>query len=602
MKKIFYLGVVVLLLNLFLVGCIKDRSGNDSIVKQSGLVKVSSFAELTLLLNEKAKTKHYDRVYTVLTQTTKDLAPTAEYSKTPEYSTTNVQIQGVDEPDIVKSDGNYLYIISKSNLYIIRAHPSRDIRLVSNTILNNSPIQIFVNRDKLLVFSSRYNENVEPLSKCVLAQNDYVRCIFPYNQQTIASLYDISDRGMPKLIKEFEFEGQYFNARMIDNYVYIIITKPVYFSDKIPRIIPFGKLPEIYYFNETEYINTFAQVSVIDIENASEESKIFLLESPENIFVSQNNLYLTNTPEYDKTEIAKIEIKDGKITPRATGKVPGRVLNQFSMDEYNGYFRIATTTGSWDDETNNVYVLDAGMKIIGKLEGLAQKERIYSARFMNEKLYLVTFKKVDPLFVIDLKNPKEPKVLGKLKIPGYSDYLHPYDEHHLIGIGKETVEAKEGDFAWYQGIKISLFDVSDVEKPKEIAKYEIGDRGTDSEALRDHKAFLFDKKRGILVLPILLAEIDREQRPNASPSEHGDYVWQGAYVFNISEKGINLRGRVTHLKDDEELKKSGYYFGSQYSIKRSGYIENVLYTISDSIVKFNSLEDLEKLEGIVELD
>ncbi|NIP67558.1 hypothetical protein GWM83_02345, partial [Candidatus Bathyarchaeota archaeon] len=114
---------------------------------------------------------------------------------------------------------------------------------------------------------------------------------------------------------------------------------------------------------------------------------------------------------------------------------------------------------------------------MGRLEDLAPGEKIYSARFMGDRGYLVTFRKVDPLFVLDLSQPTNPKVLGKLKIPGYSDYLHPYDENHIIGVGKETVAAEQGDFAWYQGVKISLFDVTDVEDPREIDKYEIGDRG-----------------------------------------------------------------------------------------------------------------------------
>ncbi len=219
---------------------------------------------------------------------------------------------------------------------------------------------------------------------------------------------------------------------------------------------------------------------------------------------------------------------------------------------------------------------------------------------MGERCYLVTFRKVDPLFVIDLEDPRNPRVLGQLKITGYSDYLHPYDENHIIGIGKETEAADEGDFAWYQGVKISLFDVSDVENPKEIDKYEIGDRGTDSPILRDHKALLFDKSKNLLVIPVLVAEIDEEKYPGeVRPNTHGDYVWQGAYVFDISlDEGLVLKGRITHLEDDNDLMKSGYYFSSPYSVKRSLYIDNVLYTISDKKIKMNSLENLEEINEV----
>ena len=320
------------------------------------------------------------------------------------------------------------------------------------------------------------------------------------------------------------------------------------------------------------------------------------------IHLSKGQLEKEFEKNREQTVINKIAIYDGKIVPKASGTVPGTVLNQFSMDEYDGNFRIATTSRSsgWfgGKSKNNVYVLDGDLEIIGKLEDLAPGESIYSARFMGERCYLVTFRKIDPLFVIDLSDPTNPEVLGKLKIPGYSDYLHPYDENHLIGIGKETVESKTGDFSWYQGVKISLFDVSDVEKPKEIAKYEIGDRGTDSYALRDHKAFLFSRSRDLLVIPVLLAEIDEVKYPGGvSPSQHGDYVWQGAYVFELTaEDGFELKGRVTHADSEQFIKSGWYYRESATSVKRSLYMDDVLYTISESKIKMN------KLRGLMEIN
>jgi uncharacterized secreted protein with C-terminal beta-propeller domain len=212
----------------------------------------------------------------------------------------------------------------------------------------------------------------------------------------------------------------------------------------------------------------------------------------------------------------------------------------------------------------------------------------------------VTFKKTDPLFVINLKDPENPQVLGQLKIPGYSDYLHPYDETHLIGVGKETVEAETGDFAWYQGVKVSLFDVNDVSHPKEISKIEIGDRGTDTPVLQDPKAFLFSKSKNLLVLPILLAEIDEEKYPlGVPPSVQGDFVWQGAYILNITlGEGIKYRGGITHIENITELMKIGYYYSSPYSVKRALYIDNVLYTISDRMIVLTSLDELKEIGSI----
>jgi uncharacterized secreted protein with C-terminal beta-propeller domain len=296
------------------------------------------------------------------------------------------------------------------------------------------------------------------------------------------------------------------------------------------------------------------------------------------------------------------------IKPVAEGMVPGWVLNQFSMDESDGYFRATTTTGrlwwGWRrgttaDQSSAVYILDQNMKTVGKLEGLAPKEDIYSARFMGDRCYIVTFKKIDPLFVIDLTNPTSPTILGKLKIPGYSNYLHPYDENHVIGLGKNTIEAEEGDFAWYQGIKISLFDVTDVSNPKEEAMIEVGDRGTDSPALSDHRAFLLSRDRSLLVIPILEAKINPDQYAGSPPANaHGDFVYQGAYVFDVSLRGIVLRGRITHLQDDALL-KSGYWFDSEYSVERSLYIGDNLYTISGRMVKINSLTDLKEVNMIL---
>jgi inhibitor of cysteine peptidase len=210
---------------------------------------------------------------------------------------------------------------------------------------------------------------------------------------------------------------------------------------------------------------------------------------------------------------------------------------------------------------------------------------------MGDKCYLVTFRKTDPFFVIELGEPYDPKVLGELKTSGYSDYLHLYDQNHVIGVGKETVPAEQGDFSWYQGVKISLFDVADLSQPKEMAKYEIGDRGTDSPVLRDHKAFLFDKEKSLLVLPVSVAERENPNDPLYTP---GKTVWQGAYVFTVSlslEEKLELKGTITHIKN-------GDVHDSEYYVTRALYIEDVLYTISNSKIKMNSLFDLSEINEL----
>ena len=521
-----------------------------------------------------------------------------------EYSGTNVQVAGVDEADVVKTDGEYIYYVKGPQVIIIKAYPADEAGIVARINFDSYVSDIYVSGDRLVAFTSAgyyygyyYYEDIEEGHS---------------GPETTVTVYDISDRANPSKLRDFGMDGSYFNSRLIGDYLYFITTTPAQVYDE-ELILPGFRENDTWTTIEAEQIwcpnntrgwmqyHTIASLDIVDPESQL-TTETFLLDSSSTIYVSLGNLYLTCQGWSSDTTITKIGIEDGAITFKANGTVPGYILNQFSMDEHNGYFRVATTVQGWrnGEVGNNVYVMDEDLEIVGSLEGLAPGERIYSARFMGGRCYLVTFKKVDPLFTIDLSDPENPTVLGKLKIPGYSDYLHPYDENTLIGIGKETVEAEEGDFAWYQGVKISLFDVSDVENPRELAKYEIGDRGTDSPALYDHHAFLFSKARNLLVIPVLEATIDEDDFAGPVPDNfYGEYTYQGAYVFDISLEGIELRGRVTHLGDDNiDLLKSGYWFDSEYEVERSIYIEENLYTMSQGMIKINNLDTLTELAAI----
>jgi len=538
-------------------------------------------------------------------------AKSEDSSMLPQYSTTNVQVAGVDEADIVKTDGTYIYVISNQSIVILKAYPPENIEILSRIRSNGGIRGIFINDDKLAMFedTSYYNEY-----RTMIEPGFY----YPYTQKTTIKVYDIGDRANPTLTRNISVEGSYLNSRMIGNYVYVLANQPIYITENevtVPTITypdRTEEIPatEIYYSNVTDSFSNYLNVFAVNILNDQQEPthKTFLLGWASTMYVSPGNIYVTYSSyqnQGEATKIHRIRIDEGEIDYQASGEVPGYVLNQFSMDEHNGYFRIATTEGQvWargeSASRNNVYILDMELDTVGALEDLAPGETIYSARFMGNRCYLVTFKKIDPLFVIDLSNPTSPQVLGQLKITGYSDYLHPYDETHIIGIGKETIEGEGGNFAWYQGIKISLFDVSDVSTPREVAKYEIGDRGTDSPILRDHKAFLFDREKNLLVIPVTVAEIDPSKYPGELPPwAYGDFVWDGAYVFNISlEQGLELKGTITHLSDNSDLLKSGYYYQSPYSIQRSLYIDNVLYTVSEMKIEMNSLTDLSPIGEI----
>ena len=603
-----------------------------------------------------------------------------------DFSKTNVQVEGVDEADLVKNDGKYIYTLTQNKLVIVDAYPAEDAKTLSETKINGTPRNIFVNKDRLVVFSDDNGE--------VYALSPYDFVPRPrYTQRTHAFVYDISNKKNPKLVKDYNLNGYYLQSRMIDNYVYFIVQEYVYYYNDfvdLPAVMESSKTilrPEIYYFDNPEYNYNFNTVASFDVfgSNDNVNAKSFMMGYANTIYVSQNNIYITyqkNLPydyyeshnedrffdvvvpllpsdarnkieeikkvfdvkefknkgdyqhalwneiskvieemynrmdknekekliqkiekevedyeaklaaERAKTVIQKIKISNGKIDYATRGEVPGYLLNQFSLDEKDDNLRVATTTEIWAREHvmyNNVFVLDSRLEAIGKLEAVAPDEKIYSTRFLGDRLYMVTFKRVDPLFVIDLSNPKNPEVLGKLKIPGFSDYLHPYDENHIIGIGKET-DSNEWGGTSIKGVKLALFDVSDVKNPKQLDKYEIGEAGTDSEALRDHKAFLFDLKKNLLVIPI--TEVKGKLEYDAKLGYYRQKYWQGAYVFNVDLKGFTLKGKITHNEGDEQ--QNYYWYGSPNAVRRSLFMDDVLYTVSGIKIKANDLNNIDK--------
>jgi inhibitor of cysteine peptidase len=568
------------------------------------LLRFSSYEELVTFVN---KTSSYPWMYNQEGVFSFGQRSDLTQAAMPSYSTTNIQVAGVDEADIVKSDGEHFYVVSNRTVFIVKAFPLEEAGIVSKIELNETPLGIYINvdNDKLVIFSS----------------NDQSFYRYYYWEAYTASktsikVYNVHDKSSPTLTRNVTLDGSYFSSRMIGNYVYAVANEPALLDNNtinLPVIYSneqTGSVPatHIYYSNVTDYGYSFSTVIAVNVQNDVEQPthETFLIGAATNMFVSLNNIYLAIPGQQDafgidRTLIYRIRIEGGDVESQASGAVPGRVLNQFSMDEYDGNFRIATTTGSlWSgDSRNHVYVLNVSLAIVGRLEGLARGEQIYSARFVGKKFYLVTFKKVDPLFVIDLQDPKNPRVLGELKITGYSDYLHPYDENHVIGIGKEAVAAEWEGFSWYQGVKMSFFDVSNPLDPQEIDNDEIGDRGTDSPVLRDHKAFLFNKEKQLLVIPVLVAKIDASKYPSGVPTNaYGDYVWQGAYVYSITLQGLELRGNITHIENGIGL-QSNYYYYSPFSVKRALYVDSVLYTISDRKIVMNSLESLENLGEIL---
>ncbi|MBD3164661.1 copper amine oxidase [Candidatus Woesearchaeota archaeon] len=667
----------------------KAESPSESAAQQ--LKKFSSADEIKEYINANSQQSSYYGSFVTrgfAVTGTADMAmeesavPMAKSSGAAEFSQTNVQVKGVDEADFVKNDDKYIYTLSQDKLLIVDVYPAEDAEILSETEIEGIPRNMFVNDDRLVIFSVVDDEAF------VIPEYDFV----PrkrYAPRTHAFVYDISDRKEPILVNDFNVNGQYYQARMIGDYIYFIAKDNVYYQNNyidLPVIREGAEklvIPDVYYFDNPETNFVFHTIAAFSINKDEINAKSFLMGYSNNLMVSKDNIYISyqkNVPwrhheqdnkerfyevivpllpgkvrdeieavkssglsgyekweqvssiledmynnmdegdkedlveeieeaveEYElkkeierrKTIIHKIAIDGGDIDYIAKGEVEGYLLNQFSMDEFESNLRVATTTEIWarreSRQYNNVYVLDGGMEVIGELEEIAPDESIYSTRFIGERLYMVTFKRIDPFFVIDLSRPEEPEILGQLKIPGFSDYLHSYDENHIIGIGKETADNQWGGTS-IKGVKVALFDVSDVSNPEMIDKYEIGDSGTDSEALREHKALLFDRGKNILVLPIRKVKGDRYRDPR-----YGYYrqkVWQGAYVLGLTpEDGIELKGMVSHYEDDEDYR---YYWGSPYAVRRSLYMDDVLYTISAKKILANSLEDLD--DELAEID
>ena len=595
-----------------------------------------------------------------------------------EYSTTNVQVTNVDEPDYLKNDSKYVYIVSQNTLSIIDAYPAEDAKLILKIALDieSQHIQnMFLNEDRLVIFyNGQSDEEIIPLFDFVPRRS--------YSSITHALIVDVSDKENPIILKDYSIDGHFRDARMIGDYAYFVTNSnidhqyprlPVIMEDSV-RIMT----PEAFYFDNVEQFSNFNTLTAIDIFGDTINSETFLMGYTGSFYVSEDNFYLTyqqNMPfgfyensskdrffdvvvpllpkdiqdeiksiqkdsslnsseqwakiselmqnaynemdknekeklfekikdalnEYDrkiqedtrKTIIHKISIDEDKIEYVAKGIVPGRLLNQFSMDERGDRFRVATTSEIYTQyegtiRSNAVYVLDEQLEIVGELEEIAPDESIFSTRFMGDRLYMVTFQQIDPFFVIDLSSDT-PKILGELKIPGFSNYLHPYDEEHVIGVGRDTKEMDNGRVQQL-GIKIALFNVADVNNPKVADDVVIGDSSTHSEALHNHKAFFFDKSRGVLSMPIS-GDIESLESSSSKMFAPEYNRWSGFYVFDLDrEEGFDLKGTVTHSDD------SSRYYGMNFA--RTFYIDDVLYTASNDYLKMNSFDELDVINSI----
>lgn len=602
-----------------------------------------------------------------------DLALSVQDSAGGSVSNTNIQVEGVDEGDIVKTDGNYIYSINeysyidnvdgvdfyKNNMTIniISTLRMGEIKKQSSINAVGRPIEMYIQDKSLVVITQLDPQYLDLETNEILTEDEYYKKSeefyeshenaeeeiyklfnnrYQFQNRTAAIIYDITDATNPKLVREFAQEGYYSSSRLVDNDLYLVTTKndyPIVYDKeediKPENIVPYttdsidgGDKNTIKSKNISIIDNpnsySFIVISGLNITSNEEATTKACLGGSNIIYSSLNSIYVTS-PKYSNepgannratmdmtlplnsdTNIVKFTLEDGKPSYKAAGLIPGRILNQYSMDEYNGYFRIATTEGNpWGDSSeniskNNIYILDDNLNIVGKIEDLAPGERIYSVRFMGEKGYVVTFKQVDPLFALDLSNPQDPKVTGELKIPGFSSYLHPYSENLLIGIGYDTenkivdgVEVVE-----QKGLKLSLFDVTNPLEPKEIQSFILGTQGTYSEVLNNPKALLFSKEKDILAFPVSLFE----------DTETSEESYIGYYIFSVDEaSGFSLKGRVTHYEkpiNNNYTDEKDHLDNLGFDVNRGIYVDDVLYTISGKLLQANSLNDFSLISKV----
>lgn len=544
-------------------------------------------------------------------------------SNTKDYSTTNIQVENVDEADIVKTDGDYIYSISEDNVIITDVKDPKQPKVVATIQSEDDdiPEDIILYKDKLVVISTKGNQTQ--------------RYYYNNRMNTVVKIYNITSREKPVLTKSYEMYEPYYTSRCIDNVLYVISSGNLrkeddkivvgYNEDNMEKEMSIDKIKYLKDVKTTKQ----TLISTVDLNNETADIKLdSYLMNISNAYVSENAIYLLNQKynndskipikllfgfkgvfgledyyEMDSesgyyTEIYKFDIKEN-VEYKANTKVKGKTINQYSLDEKDNHLRIAL----YDNDGSRVAIFDEDLKQIGISDNVAKGEKMYSSRFIGDKVYFVTYKTIDPLFVMDLSNEAKPKVLGKLKIPGYSTYLHPYDENHIIGIGMETKEIINRNSngkvisttAKVVGMKMALFDVSNVNSPVQISSVVIGDSRITSAILTNPKALLFSKEKSLIAIPVnnysqdfeVTSSNNYETMINNYTKYSKPYNAEGYFVYNINvQDGFKLKGVITHEKTN-----ATYYY-SNSKLLRGLYIDNNLYTVSETMIKVNELDSL----------
>lgn len=506
-----------------------------------------------------------------------------ELKEETDYSDTNIQTQGIDEGDIIKTDGNYIYVIKdKAKIAVLKADGENTAKVseidVEGAILEKyqgkaagntfNIIETYLCEDKLIVISGD-NEAADNVKHMVYA-----------------AAVDLKE-GKAGDINLMCQEGDYYDSRMKDGILYLVTDKAMnYYSvdsvDDVKVMVDDDSVAkeDTFYTSVNPYYNDYFIMSSADTEKSMEviSTKAYIGGNVQ-MYVSSEHIYFLEGRDYGQnTNIVSFSFDNGNIEPKVSGCVDGYVNDSFSADEYNGFLRLVTTT--WNDG-NNLYVLNDKLEVVGSITGLAEGEEIKSARFMGDMGYFVTYRNTDPLFTVDLSNPSEPKLTDELKITGYSAYLHFIDEDKLLGIGYES----NPDTGIENGIKVTLFDVSDKTdvKVKTNLKYEGG--GIDAESVYNHKAVLAADSRGIYGFCLYLSDYgaDYEAFVDEEWNEVGmSYELLYQYKVFLYEDG--------DIREVESIEKS--WGSDDYFAVRGLYAGDYFYLADGDEVYVYSLDEV----------
>ena len=512
-----------------------------------------------------------------------------------DYSRTNIQEAGVDEGDIIKTDGTWIYILKQDGSFsIVRANDGapkvESTTKLEKTGLSNREIrEMYLDGDRLIIVE-------EGICTALEKDNELYRTSTGY--QTVLSVWDIADRTQPEQIGMLRQDGYYKDSRKNGDFVYLFTSYMPYIAETyeestiVPRINGDEVAYNQFYLPEKPASENYLIISSVDITKPEEvKDQKVLVSGADRFYVSTENIYVTNE-NYNSgrdtvvTEIAKFHYKDGRITGVAAGSVKGYLNDSFSLNEYDGTLRVVSTyyDETWE-EWNALYILDEKLQQLSAIEDLAQGETIRSARFFGTTGYFVTFRQTDPLFSVDLSDPEDPKVLGELKISGFSSYLHFYGENLLLGIGYEADENTGST----TGLKLSMFDISDPTNVKEVSRAVLPGM-TWCPAIEDYKSILVDPDKNLI----------------------GFYCDKRYFVYSYDETGGFTRELLCDFYGDEFLgvsDQAGQEQGTSeiaatvdYDNMRGLYIGDYLYLAGNDFVAAYDMKDGFSMEKVMKVN